>query len=136
MNDKKLIKEEVGINKDTGNQEYVYKERGEGMVQISPTKYRLPTGKIVSIDPNEQCYEWLNLNKFDVWFQNCHPDYLNNFKPELIKVPPQTHAFIPHRYFKSWAEFVGNKAQIAIQGLEIYGKEMFKGVTKPSRPTK
>ena len=124
--------EETGID-DDGNKVLTY---GLNKPQwISHTKLRMPSGKVVSIDPNEQSYEIYNPNKFNVVMQNCHPNPDERILTPVIFIGSDDFAFIPHRYYTPWIEKIGNSKTEKFTMIENYGNDMFVGNKKPSAPT-
>lgn len=110
--------------KDTGKE--IKLEQDSESVWITPTVLRLPSGKMVTTDPNEVSFEVYNPNKFPVVFENLHP-----FRCEWrgIRVSPGQHKLIPHRYVRPWIDFVGNTRSNGekIKMLENHGDKMFRG---------
>jgi len=102
---------------------------------ITPTILKRSNGTTTSFDPLEECREMYNQNVFRVVFENIH-----YFAPRMMATPqviicePFKHCFLPHGYYKVWAEFIGNKAPIQVKMLTIMGDKMFKGMTNASRP--
>lgn len=131
-NDGKIYKiQQTGID-DDGNKVFTGEQEAKW---ITPTILRQANGSISSFDPMEEHREMYNQNSFRVVFENCH-----YYMPRLIATPrviicePYKHCYLPHAYYTAWAEFIGNKAPIKIKMLTITGSDMFKGMTKASRP--
>lgn len=122
--------EEMGVN-DSGKE--IYKQTDKN-VWLSETKYQMPCGKIVSIDGNEKSFEAYNPNKYTIILENIHPNPADSV-PTVIKILPDDFAFIPHRYFVPWIDFVGNKTKDQITMIENHGRNMFIGNKKVSSPT-
>jgi len=124
--------EETGID-DNGKKVMTY---GINKPQwISHTKLRMPSGKIVSIDPNEQSYEAYNPNKFNVIMQNTHPNPDERFQLPIILIGADNFALIPHRYYTPWIGKIGQSSTEKFTIIENYGNDMFVGNKKPSAPT-
>lgn len=104
---------------------------------ISPTKLRMPSGKIVSFDPNERCFEVYNNSFKTVYFENVHYNPKERrLTPAMIVIPPDHFGFIPHSYYTFWYGFVGNTDGEKVNLVVNYGDLMFKGNKQVSAPEK
>lgn len=120
---------ESGIDGD-GNKFNIVQKQAK---QISDTIFQLESGKQVSGDAMEVCYEAYNPNNFRVVFQNNHPDPADHFRnPPIIVVEANNRAFIPHQYYLCWAEYIGNKGDVKIH--QHFGENKFKGLTTQISP--
>jgi len=125
--------EDAGID-DKGN---TLKIAQKESVWWSPTKLRLPSGRVVSFDPNEKCFEVYNNSDKTVYFENIHYNP-NDYKatPAVITIPPDNFGFIPHSYYIFWYGFIGNKDPVKVNLVVNHGDMMFKGNKLLSTPEK
>jgi hypothetical protein len=124
--------EETGID-DDGNKVLTF---GKNKPQwISPTKLKFPSGKVVSIDPNEQSCELYNPNKYRVVFQNVHPNPEERIQHPILFLEPDGWMFLPHNYYTPWIEKIGSGRTEKINLVQNFGDQMFIGNKKISAPT-
>lgn len=123
---------EIGIDDDGNAVHAVSKQQ----IWLSPSKLMMPSGKVVSFDVREKCWEAYNPSKHTVWFENTHYwPASRNSTPALIKLEPGKFAFLPHSYYTVWVGFVGNKnPDDRVTLIQNFGDMMFKGNRLPSRP--
>lgn len=127
---KKLFKNETGID-DDGNKNYTYTDKVP--TWISPTKLQMPNGKIVTFDPNEVSCEIYNPSKHKLIFENTHYDDMERFTRPVLICEPDGFLFLPHKYFKSYVGYKGNKSD-TVECVVNQGDNMFIGNKKVSRP--
>lgn len=149
--DKDTVSVKDGTNEIKDNKGNVYKIESAGIddngrefkiaqkesVWLSPTKLRLPSGKVVSFDPNEKCFEVYNNSFKTVYFENVHYNPVDRkLTPALITIPPDHFGFIPHSYYIFWYGFVGNTEPEKVNIVVNHGDLMFKGNKQVSAPEK
>ena len=140
-----------GVHEIKDNKGHVYKIESAGVDDkgkelkiaqkpaqwISPTKLCLPSGKVVSFDPNERCFEVYNNSYKDVFFVNNHYNPKEKaLTPAVIKIPPDSFGFIPHSYYIFYYGFIGNNDGEKVNLVVNYGDMMFKGNKQLSAPEK
>lgn len=124
---------ESGVD-DNGNKVMLAQDILKSVKWISPTKFRLPNGKVCSTDTNEQCFEAYNPNDKPIFFVNDHYDIsTKHATPEIIKVEPDGFAFVPHSYYIPFYGSIENNTGETFQMVKNMGKTMFTGNKKASR---
>lgn len=131
-NDGKIYKVEQNGIDDDGKPVYTAQQKPQW---ISPTKLKMPDGRVTTIDPNEFCCEVYNPNLQTLFFVNDHYNPIERAKgPRIVKIPHDSFGFLPHRYFICYVGYIGNTNGDKVTCVVNHGDMMFKGNKKLSRP--